>query len=796
MAQPKRVIEKEYIQTMKKDIALIKSGKKIDIFSFPMVKPVKQIKVVPRKVDEEKEIKTKQTPSKDSFPVPSLSPVKKEPVFKKAVKKEEVKKEERISEKRLLDNSEKKLLKEIEELKRLISDLFAEESLLQKEIRKIEEIEKEEKTGGTFLQSQKIKEKKEQIEARRREIQRNINSLNKKIDESQNRLRALVSRKSDLEQKRVLETGKKGSVLPSLPVKGVQKTKDEDFIQKLKEKRNEIIRLLEDSKNREKELVNEDRDLDLKMKRVLEQEKKIEEQERITEEKERKTIKAQQKRKIEEERWKLQKERRKIEEEKWEIQKEKANIKNYLEKEKGYIASFINQKQKIEEKIREAEKESFYPKKEEGQEQSLPTASSASLPPQKEEKQSDEVQKPEEEVKVQSKQPSSSLEEQIKEKLEKKEQGLDSLEAAKRRLEQFKKDISSGEKSISLSSLEKEGSESEEKEPGFTEKEKSFSRLEQKRKELFLGKTSFDDNKKNLSFSKKKPISPLPSPIPPSGSSSQEPPQKPSFIKRFSFKILVIVLLVVLLGFSATFIYWFFAVRKETQPALSPSPLPAVDVFQCKTNDDCKAGEICTEEGKCVEKEIEVNEAYLSFKETKEIEVTADFSIFESLFAENSLWDKKGEFKRLVLINKDKKEELNLKEFLTALYIDFPDDFYNNTIGYNIFIYSQEQGGRLGVIIKILDKEKMSLFLKEREEKMKDEFISFISTMEAGELVKASGFKDASRVRGYESFDFRYFTISKNDLGICYFVSDEYLVFGSSFESMKEVIKAIENLEE
>jgi len=90
----------------------------------------------------------------------------------------------------------------------------------------------------------------------------------------------------------------------------------------------------------------------------------------------------------------------------------------------------------------------------------------------------------------------------------------------------------------------------------------------------------------------------------------------------------------------------------------------------------------------------------------------------------------------------------------------------------------------------------MSLFLKEREEKMKDEFISFISTMEAGELVKASGFKDASRVRGYKSFDFRYFTISKNDLGICYFVSDEYLVFGSSFESMKEVIKAIENLEE
>jgi len=55
-----------------------------------------------------------------------------------------------------------------------------------------------------------------------------------------------------------------------------------------------------------------------------------------------------------------------------------------------------------------------------------------------------------------------------------------------------------------------------------------------------------------------------------------------------------------------------------------------------------------------------------------------------------------------------------------------------------------------------------------------------------------SYFRNAKDVSGYNGLNFRYQTLTTNDLGICYFLSDDYFILTSSWNSMERVLKKLE----
>jgi len=75
---------------------------------------------------------------------------------------------------------------------------------------------------------------------------------------------------------------------------------------------------------------------------------------------------------------------------------------------------------------------------------------------------------------------------------------------------------------------------------------------------------------------------------------------------------------------------------------------------------------------------------------------------------------------------------------------------------------------------------------------MKDDFKTFFTLMEEeSALTPYPYFRNANQVGGYVGPNFRFQTLTKQDLGICYLVSDYYFVFTSSWESMKKTAEAL-----
>jgi len=118
-----------------------------------------------------------------------------------------------------------------------------------------------------------------------------------------------------------------------------------------------------------------------------------------------------------------------------------------------------------------------------------------------------------------------------------------------------------------------------------------------------------------------------------------------------------------------------------------------------------------------------------------------------------------------------------------------PEEFYNKLEQYfTLYIYSQPQGNRLGFATKIIgDKKSLEGLLKLEEPNLEYQFNSFFEMQGKSGPALVSYFKDGP--------EFRYQTLNTNDLGICYYISDDYFVFTSSWQSIEEVLKRLkENL--
>jgi hypothetical protein len=246
-------------------------------------------------------------------------------------------------------------------------------------------------------------------------------------------------------------------------------------------------------------------------------------------------------------------------------------------------------------------------------------------------------------------------------------------------------------------------------------------------------------------------------------------PQKPSFREKLWVRILIIIIVFVLLTGVVSFWYWFFNIRNQT-PFLEEDQAPEEQV---------PPGEVV------------IPEALFPVDSIKVVLISKPEEVPQLLSQALTEQADQNKFKRVII--KTKSKVLNLREFFQSLLIEIPEEFYLRLAqDFTLFIYPQSQGSRLGLVVKVLDKPGLGEFLALRETTLEHDLNSLFELQGKDSPGIVSYFRDADQVSGYNGANFRYQTLTTSDLGICYFLSDDYFVLTSSWNSMENVLKKLE----
>lgn len=245
-----------------------------------------------------------------------------------------------------------------------------------------------------------------------------------------------------------------------------------------------------------------------------------------------------------------------------------------------------------------------------------------------------------------------------------------------------------------------------------------------------------------------------------------QPPERPSSFKKIIIRIGIFTLIALVVSFT----YWFFAQKEKlTEEDTAPST----------------EQEIPQEQEIVEELEITIPQSIISVADTltfnatttKEIENIYN-QIIAQILTEN-------EFVRVIIKNEQEKRLFNLNEVAQTFQITIPTEVLENLKidVFNLLVYPQEDGKRGVVIAEIKDKEKLTLSLTNWEA----DIIANGLQISGNKIPTLSTkFKDYS----FDNVFFRFLTLSKSDLGLCYVLSGDYFAISSSFKSMEETIKA------
>ncbi|MFH1780466.1 MAG: glycoside hydrolase family 3 N-terminal domain-containing protein, partial [Candidatus Nealsonbacteria bacterium] len=145
---------------------------------------------------------------------------------------------------------------------------------------------------------------------------------------------------------------------------------------------------------------------------------------------------------------------------------------------------------------------------------------------------------------------------------------------------------------------------------------------------------------------------------------------------------------------------------------------------------------------------------------------------------------------RILIKDTQNNKILGLKEFFDAFSITPPENFYN-TIENNptLFINSQEEGNRFGLVVEIADQDGLAEILASWEGKMEEDFEKLFELWEKDAPALVPYFKDAK----YQETNFCFQTFNKEDLGVVYAIFNKYFIITTSWKSME---KALDRLKE
>ena len=270
-------------------------------------------------------------------------------------------------------------------------------------------------------------------------------------------------------------------------------------------------------------------------------------------------------------------------------------------------------------------------------------------------------------------------------------------------------------------------------------------------------------------------LSPLP-PTPPEMKEEKLPEitkasfKKPSSGQKVWIRIVLSLLVLSVLALVATFLYWYFGIREKT-PVEEPEITTPVNPIP-------------------EQKELVIPPSlfYTENSETLEISQASEvpFLLAQALKSKIDL----GSVNRILIEDTENVEILGLKGIFDSFGITPPDNFYSKLANdATLFVYSQEEGNRLGLVVKINDQAGLADTMASWEGTMEENFQSLFELIGKDEPALVSYFRDAE----YQEVGLRFQTFSRDDLGIVYAISDDYFILTTSWKSME---KALDRLKE
>lgn len=244
-------------------------------------------------------------------------------------------------------------------------------------------------------------------------------------------------------------------------------------------------------------------------------------------------------------------------------------------------------------------------------------------------------------------------------------------------------------------------------------------------------------------------------------------PERASLVEKIFIRVLFSLVIFGFFGLLFAFWYWYFAVREIPSPPSPPSP-PQVE----KVTPEIKP-------------ELIIPPSLISVTETETLEISKAEEITEKFSQVLTKEIKEGDFVRILIKNLPENKLISLSEFFEAFQIKTPDNFYQKVGGnYTLFIFSQKAGKRFGLVAEIKEKEGFSDLLKSWEPSMEKDFENLFVLFGKEKPALFPYFQDGK----YREVNLRYQTFTRQDLGICYSVFDDYFLFTSSGKSIMKTI--------
>lgn len=636
-----------------------------------------------------------------------------------------------ILEKKQPINQEKNVvLSELDQVRKSFQEVVLKEQEIEESQKALEE---KELLAESPKDKRKIEKERWAIEEKRREIEQKRWPWDQKIKSLDDKIKEIEEKSLDLNS---LEIALKNK-LEDIANKEAEIQKKIERIELKKEV--EQVKEAKISIEKEKsEVATKIEELDKQITTISNKEKDVEEEKSEIEQKEASEKDITKKRELETERWKVEEKRRKIETERWKVeetknaleikaQKVEERMNLILEKEKSLLAEISPEEPKPLEIVEEDAKE-------EVPEPAVAESSGVSK----------EVVPVSETVDRDS-------------GIEEAQKRIEMLRKAKKPAVAESSGVARPEPEKEVKDKIKESPDPQPKAgPPRAERDLEKERLiaqENRRKEL-LGRL-----KSPLAVQSRDNVLPKPKEL------VKKLPKKPSGGQKIWLRIAIAAFIIIVLTAILTFWYWYFRVKDPNPPAVEnqvEETLPP-EVIEVRT----------------------FTELDYIFNPQDEIMIEKDEMIdfLTNILQEEQIDDK---FVRVTI------KDVGFKEFAENILLTMPEEFYEKASEEFIFyVYSQPQGKRFGLVVKINNPTTLEDVLKIQETTMEQDFSTLFQLSGQTAPAIVSYFRNSSDASGYEGPDFRYKTVNKEDVGICYAVSDNYFILGSSWKSMETLLSKL-----
>jgi len=172
--------------------------------------------------------------------------------------------------------------------------------------------------------------------------------------------------------------------------------------------------------------------------------------------------------------------------------------------------------------------------------------------------------------------------------------------------------------------------------------------------------------------------------------------------------------------------------------------------------------------------------------ETKIISLVPDMSLFEILREETKLIQPTGTFKRVGVLKNEKEflSSIELLQNLEVAILPYAASYFSGN--YNLLLYAQSNGKRLGLITEIQSPEALKGQLSTWEATMLDDFKNFYPAQVPGARASQVFLDDT-----YLNVAIRYVNLPRPDLTLNYTILNNLLIIGTSKETIYTIIEKI-----